>query len=331
MSTPIHAQVSGTFTSTGVPVNLNIPSGYTAIELYNTTSLGSATNTNVMTAFGCDTMAAGGGFYSVGSGANSILTEKFTSTGGFTFVADSASLSLGAIVALNGTQINQANPAVADTGTTTSLVAGSTVVRLSGTTGMLQVSGYDFTIGTVVGSTSFQLKYLDTTQTGFGANATAGNYRIVNASNRYYPKRRFITKIASSGTSTVITLSVTHQFTVGQEVRLIVPTAWGTNELNGQLGIITAISTTNNTITVNIDSSGFSAFAWPTSAVAAAGVSPALVVPVGEGAVNTTSEPYANLLDDATVNQSITGVQVGTTVQTSGETYQWIARKGVSV
>lgn len=331
MSTPINAQVTGTFVSDGNPHNLTIPSGYNVVELYNTSDLGTSTTTNVMTALGTDTMAAGGAYYSIGAGGSSNLTEKYTSTNGFTFVSDSATLANGASISLNGTQINQANPAVADTATTTNLVAGSTVVRLASTTGMLQVSGIDFTVGTIVASTSFQLKYLDTTQTGFGANATSGSYRIVNARSRFYPKHRFITKIASSGTSTVVTLSVTHQFTVGQEIRFVVPTTWGMNELNGQLGLITAISTTNNTITVNIDSSSFSAFSWPNSATAAAGVSFALIVPVGEAAVNSSSQPYGNLLDDATVNQSFTGITVGTTVQTSGSTYQWIARKGVSL
>ena len=327
MSTPIHSLVTGTFVSDGTPHNITIPAGYNVIELFNTSDLASGSTTNVMLASGTDTMAAGGAYYSIGNGGSSVLSPKYTSTNGFTFVADSATLASNAAIALNGTEINQANPAVADTGTTTGLVSGSTIVRLYGTTGMLQVSGMDFTVGTVIASTSFQLKYLDTTQTGFGADATAGNYILVNARGRYYPKHRSITKIASSGTSTVITMSVTHGMVVGQEVRLVVPTAWGMNALNGQLGVITAISTANNTITVNIDSSSYGAFSWPTSAVAATGVSQALVVPVGEAA----QSPYQNLLDDATVNQSFTGVTVGTTVQTSGSTYQWVARKGVSI
>lgn len=327
MSTPIHGVVTGTFVSNGNPVQINIPSGYNKVELFNTSDLGSASTTNVMLATGTNTMAAGGAYYSIGNGGSSVLSPKYTSTNGFTFLADSASIANNGSVALNGTQINQANPAVADTGTTTGLVAGSSIVRLYGTTGMLQVSGMDFTVGTVVASTSFQLKYLDTTQTGFGANATAGNYILINSRARYTPRHRFITKIASSGTSTVVTLSVTHFYVVGEDVRLVVPSAWGMNQLNGQIGTITAIDTVNNTITLNIDSSSYGAFSWPTSAVAATGVSFALVVPVGEAA----TVPYQNLLDDATVNQSVTGVIIGTSVQTSGSTYQWVASKGVSI
>jgi hypothetical protein len=79
-------------------------------------------------------------------------------------------------------------------------------------------------------------------------------------------------------------------------------------EMNGLLGTITAVTTsaTVNSITVNIDSSGFTAFAFPTSAVAALGIGVPEVTPVGEAAAS----PYQNLLDDATRNVSITGVSI---------------------
>ena len=81
-----------------------------------------------------------------------------------------------------------------------------------------------------------------------------------------------------------------------------------------------------NTITVNIDSSAFT-WLWPTSAVALTGIQTPFVEPVGEAAAS----PYQNLLDDATRNQSFSGVQIGTTVQTSGKTYQWFARSGIAL
>lgn len=343
MSTPLHAVETGSFLSDGSIVNLSLPAGYSKIELYNITDQGSAAaNTNVMEAYGTSLMPAGAGVYfPKTSGAATLGTPVTLSSGGFTFVADSALVANGSYVALNtGTTVNNASPAVAATGTTTGLVAGSTVVRLKGTTGMLQVSGMDFTIGTIVGSTSFQLKYLDSTQANLSdATASAGSYMVINADSRFYPRSRNITKMASSGTSTVITLSVVHRFTVGQEVRLLIPNAWspsgsgtGFPTLNGQQALITAISTTNNTITVNVDSSALGTFTWPTSAVAGAGYTFAQVVPIGEGATTVAGVVNpANLLDDATINQSYTGVQIGATVQTSGSSYQWIATKGLAV
>jgi hypothetical protein len=316
--------VNGTFTSTGVQFNLSIPSGYNKIELYNITDLGSsASNTDVMYAVGTSSMPAGAAnYWPKTSGAATFGTGATISSGGFTFLSDSATTAIGSSVVT--TSVTQASPAVVATGTTTSLVAASSVVRLFGQTGMQQLSGMDFTVGTISASTSFQLAYL--ISSGFAAAATTGSYRIINATSRYYPRSRYITAI-SVATSAVITLSVTHGYTAGQSVRIYVPSAFGMTQINGLLGNITAINTTTNTITVDIDSSAFTAFAFPTSAIAAAGVTFAQVVPVGEDAVST----YANLLDDATDNQSLSGVTVGTTVQTSGVLYQWIASRGVSI
>ena len=331
MSSPVNAQVTGTFTSDGNPRMISIPSGYSDFRMINLTDIGSAAAaTPVMRAEGSSSMAAGSAYYNTKTnGAATLDLEITTLTGGFTFIADSALLNIGASTLLNGTEINRANPAVADTATTAGLVAGSSVVRLFGTTGMLQVSSMDFTVGTIVTNTSFQLKYLD--NSGFAADATAGSFRIINATDRFYPKSRYITAITLA-TQAVITLSVSHGYTVGQEVRIVVPAAFGMVEINGLLGVIVAVTSgATNTITVDIDSSGFTAFAFPTSAVAAAGVTFAQVVPVGEAAINSISQPYGNLLDDRTRNVSITGVLIGSTVQTVEKVYQWFANKATAI
>jgi hypothetical protein len=331
MSSPVNAQVTGSFVSDGNPLLISIPSGYSDFRMINLTDIGSAgATTPVMRAEGTSLMAAGSAYYNTKTnGAATLDLEITTTTGGFTFVPDSALLAIGPSTALNGTEVNRANPAVADTATTTNLVAGSTVVRMYGTTGMLQIAGWDFTIGTIVGSTSFQLKYLD--NTGFAADATAGTFRIINAQDRYYPRVRLITAITQAAQA-VITLSVTHGYTVGQEVRIVVPAAFGMTEINGLLGVIVAVTTgSTNTITVDIDSTSFTAFAFPTSAIAAAGVSFPQVVPVGEAAINSISQPFGNLLDDRTRNVSVTGVIVGATVQTADKRYQWFANKATSI
>lgn len=327
MSTPLHAVLTGSFTSDGAIKNISLPSGYDSFEMVNITDLGSsAANNNVMLAKGTSLMPSGYGIYTPKtSGAATLDPAVTVTTGGFTFVSNSATVADGGAVALSGTEVSRAAPAVAGTGSTAGLVAGSSVVRVYGTTGMLQIAGMDFTVGTIVSNTSFQLKYLDSS--GFAADATAGSYRIINSRSMYYPKSRFITGITKA-TSAVITMSVAHDYTVGQLVRIIVPDAFGMLEMDGLLGTITAISTgSTNTITVNIDSSSFTTFAFPTSATAGAGVTFAQVVPVGEAA----TAPYQNLLDDATDNQSYTGIQIGATVQTTGKVYQWTAQKGVSV
>ena len=324
MSTPLNANLTGTFVSNGLPVNISIPSGYDEIELINLSSVGStSSSTPVMKAFGSSNMPAGAAYYALktASAATLALTTT-TASGGFTFVSDSGATSVGPN--LSGiSAISQANPAAVSTSNTGSLVGGNTV-RVIDPVGMLQIGGMDFTIDTVVANTSFNLSYLNAS--GFAQAGTGGSVSLVNTNSRFYPQWRYITAI-SQASSAVVQLSVTHGYTVGQLVRVICPSSFGMTQINNLLGTVTAVDNSTNTITLNINSSGFTAFSFPTTATAGAGTSFALIVPVGEAA----TAPYANNLQDSTVNTAITGVTIGSSVQTSGETYQWIAKNGISL
>jgi hypothetical protein len=314
--------ITGTFTSDGTAYNLSLPSGYVKIELVNLTDLGStAASTPVMTAYGTSSMSAGSAVYATKTnGAATIAIATTTASGGFTFISDSAAQSFSPLTISTG--ISQANPAVVTLASTSGLAAGD-IVRVYGTTGMLQVAGWDFTIASVVANTSFTLAYLDSS--GFAAAATAGTVRKLSPA-RFLPRVRLITSITKAS-SAVITLSTTHQYAAGQVVTVYVPSQFGMLEMDGLSGTITAVNTTTNTITLNIDSSSFTTFAFPTSAVAAAGVNFPIVVPYGE----SVSSAYASLTNDAVYNNSFRGVQIGTSVQTTGKVYQYIAYQGQSV
>lgn len=341
MSAPINAVLTGQFVSAGTVQNVVLPSGYQNFKMINLTDLATANTTSVMTAEAGSYLPAGNAYYSVGSGANSILTEKYTSTGGFTFVADSGNQTPGA--QLSGSALSSAVPGVVTSAATGGLVNGN-IVRLYNVTNDQQLSGMDFTVSSVTANTSFALQYLDTTQTNLGT-ATTLNYRIIPFNPRYYPVRRSIVNIESSGVNSIITLSVTHGYTVGQAVRVYVPTNFGTgtNPFVTTSVASTAVPATivaigaadasgfTNTITVNINSSAFT-WTWPTSASFATGSQVPFVEPIGEAATTLAgSVNPANLLDDATKNVSFTGVQIGTTVQTSGKTYQWFATTGIAL
>jgi hypothetical protein len=136
------------------------------------------------------------------------------------------------------------------------------------------------------------LGYLDAS--GFAAPATAVQARRVPNNPIYFPERNFITNITQAA-SAVVTLSVTHGMSVGGKVRFNVTSDNGMTEIDGLIGEITAVNTTNNTITVDIDSSAFTAFSFPTSATAANGYTPAHIVPVGE---------TSTVLSQATDNQA---------------------------
>ena len=147
-------------------------------------------------------------------------------------------------------------------------------------------------------TTTFSLDYAPQIIAG-----TTGSWTLVNNRAQYYPVHRSITKVTSSGTSTVVTTSVTHNYQVGQAVRFTVPAAFGMVQLDGLLGNITAVNTTTtsgNTFTVDIDSSSFTAFSFPLNA--AVPFSPAVVVPVGMDSSLAIAD-NVNLLSDATYNQ----------------------------
>lgn len=323
MSSPINAVLTGSFLSDGAEKRIALPSGYSKFELVNITDIGDAgATTQVMRAKSYSSLPAGSAYLNLKTnGAATLAIESMITTAGLTFVSDSGSVGLGAAVAV--TAITGANPAVASSAS--SAVVGS-VVRVYGTTDMLQIAGMDFTVTAVNPGVTQTFGYVDLSAF-VGTPATAGFMRIVPFDPRYYPRRRTITGITQAA-SAVITMSVAHGYIVGEKVRIIVPTEFGMTEINGLLGTITAITTGGtNTITVNIDSTGFTAFAFPSSVIAGGGVTFAQVIPVGEAA----TVPYANLLDDATRNLSFNGVVIGTGVQTTGKVYQWIAEKGLTI
>lgn len=178
------------------------------------------------------------------------------------------------------TQANPANITVTGHGYST----GDTV-WVYGTTGMLQISGVPYVI-TVVDANNFTIPV---NSSGFAAAATAGNVKKFLFPDLYIPELCVITGVAT-GTTTVITTNINHNFVVGQEVGFIIPSAWGMTQLDSnvylqsnfqpQQAYVTAV--TANTLTVNINSTGFTAFSYPTSATAALGLTFPQVYAIGD-------------------------------------------------
>ena len=336
MSSPINAMLNGTFTtnSSADPVILSLEPGATEIEIFNITDWGStAAATPVMLAEGRSALTVGSALvYTKTNGAATLAIPTTITSGGFTFFADSGNQPIGSAVAVTGIDkttrvVTSASPAVV-----------GDVVRVYATTGMLQVAGMDFTVTAATPGVNQTLGYL----AAQAANATAGFIRVlpfqgtplssgaIAPDPRFYPRSRYVTAITKAA-SAVVTMSVAHSFTKGEKVRLIVPQEYGMVQMNNLLATITAVSYSANTITLDIDSTGFSTFAFPTSAVAAGGVTFAQVVPVGEAAINTIALPVANSLDDRTRNTSINGVIIGSDVLEASKTFGWVAKKGLTL
>ena len=305
MSIPLNSCLQGSFTSTGGTFVLPVEFSPVYFRMTNLTEQNSTATPGVVKRTewyaGMPTDSA---FTVSNTSGAATDTSAYITSGGITLV--NTSLITPGALNTSITAISDANPAVVSL-TSTAGIAPGYVAIMSNTTGMLQIGGWAFTVGTVVANTSFTLAYLNSS--GFAAAATAGDVRVVPYNPIWYPRNRLITSITQAS-SAVIQLSVTHGFTVGQLVRIYVPSQFGMTQMNGQLATVTAINTTTNTITVNVNSSGFTAFAFPSSLVAGAGVNFPQVVPVGEAA----TAPYQNLLDDATNNQSIIGLNIGSAV-----------------
>ncbi len=318
----------GRFTSTGVAVTLDIRSDVDWMSIINYTIADADQTTAIGVEFYWQRgMAADTGIqYLKSNAANAANLTDAMASGGFTLIDSSVQTPEAAVT---GTDITKATPAVC-TATSHGYVTGD-IVRIYSTDTMAQLDGLEFSV-TRSNANDFTLTNLDTNISNFTA-ATEFIARRIPFNPQFYPRNRVITDISAAG-SAIITLAVTHGLTVGQEVRLNVPTIWGMTQMDTLLGGITAIGTADasgftNTITVNIDSSAFTAFAWPAST--AAPLTFAQVVPVGE----TADATNANLLDDATDNQSVLGMRLASgTASPAGanaDVIYWRAGKSFSV
>lgn len=309
----------GWFTSDGAAKELAIRSDVDFMEVLNETIADADQTTAIGTEYKWYRgMAADRGIvYKKSEAASAANLTDYLSSGGFTLL-DTSVMTLGA-VNTGITAVTNATPPLVELASTTGIADGD-VVRLINVADAQQLCGIDFMVDNLVANTQFELQWAPTIVAG-----TTGSVRkVVNWNPLFYPRRRVIISI-SAAASAVIVLNVTHGYTVGQKVRFNVPVAFGMTEIDGLLGTITAISTGANSITVDINSTAFTAYAWPLTA--AVPFTHAQVVPVGEAA----EESYANLLDDATLNTGIIGMRLaggaGAPGGATNDVMRWRAHK----
>jgi hypothetical protein len=320
----------GRFTSAGSAVTLQIRSDVDWMKVYNTTVATNAQTTAIGVEFYWQRGFANGyawEYKKAGSGVAGANLVTFNTSGGFTLV-DSSSNPNGVVNATVTAVSSASIPVVSNSGTN-GLNPGD-VVRLINIAGAAELGAMDFTVGyNTLTSGTFSLDYMAQISVG-----TTGSWMKINFDPIYYPRRRFITKI-SQAAQAVVTLSVTHGYQVGQLVRMVVPAAFGMTQMNGLQATIVAINTntsSGNTITLNVDSSAFSAFVFPVNA--AYPFSSALVVPMGEDTADALSQGV-DILSDATVNQAYIGMLLAAGADSpagqSADVVYWVAGKSFSV
>ena len=234
-----------------------------------------------------------------------IMSTEAVTANGFRFID---TFNPPTYTALATTAISAANPAVCTMASTGSISVGD-VVRVTQSTGMLQVAGYDFSVTAVTANVSATLNFDAQNE---AAAATAGFVRLI-IPGRYYPRNRYIVPVgglagvsvaASDGAQCVVCTSVYHDFSVGEYVSFRVSDDFGMSELNNLKGIVvsignasgaaysTAVAANYNALQVALDVSGMTAFTLPASATAAAGFSPAMILPAGAGPYPSANPPY---------------------------------------
>ena len=327
------AILQGRFTSTGVAVNLPIRSDVDWMWVYNETAIAQDAADLGASFYWQRGMAQGRGMFYKKLGAQALdplTAEQIAVAEGFYLLDTSVqTTSVGPAVITN---ISNATPPRV-TSASHGLITGD-IVRMVNTAGALQLGAIDFRV-TRVDANNFDLSWMSAIATAAAPGATAFFYKLSNEAI-YEPKQRVITAVTQAA-SAVVTFAAPHDFTVGQEVRFKVPTvtagvAYGMVELNNLQGTVSAISVANNTITVDIDTTGFTAFAFPLTANVP--FTPAQVVPVGEdtAAANLAG---SDVLGDAVFNNAILGMRLQAGLDSpagqEGDVIYWIAGKSFSV
>lgn len=279
---PFTIITGGSFTSSGAGQKINLPSSADYFKFENITQMGVNGTTCVAgewygSKFGAGATAANDGIRWRKAGSHAILIDTFatsTATNGFTYVTSSPVVEAQAANAI--TAITAASPAVV---TQTNTYADGDILQLYGTTGMLQIAGMNFQISSTSGA-GYTL--IGLRAAGFAAPGTAGFTRRISKFNAVEPEFLFVTEITKA-TSAVVRTSVdpTQHYVVGMLVRFSIPYSFGMTQMNGLTGKITALSAANYTMTVDIDSTAFTTFAFPASTSSPTAQLFATVAPAG--------------------------------------------------
>lgn len=333
---------TGNVTDQGNPVIIQVPSGVDWIRVRNFTKWG--VNGNSAAVFnGVGNAFVGYDFYwqrgmpqgsamvsYKANGAGTSVSDTLLA-GGFTLFDPSgqsgstAAPLIGPAVAT--TASTNATRPVVSTASTAGIAVG-TVVRMSNTA-QTDVNGIDMVVGAVTLNTNFTLLAASNAlATAPGAIGGAGFYRIVYVDSPFYPRKRFITNITRAVNANVST-SVAHGLTPGQVIRFLIPAVSGMTQLNPTpqnnylyATVVTVVDDYN--ITIDIDTTAFTAFTYPTIAQQASSF-PELH-PVGENTAASLASitaqvptvggiqiPNTNtgILADSTVNTLFLGMILG--------------------
>lgn len=266
------------------------------------------------------------------------LSSDVITSGGFTFIDTANPPSYAALASTNiagntGTFV----VTMADTGS----IAVGDYVRLVDVVDEYQISGYVFQVTAVTANVSITLGYMASAVSagGLATFASAGDTAdvIKFIPNKMYPRWAYVAMITKASQA-VVYFTAKNDFTPGEIVSFRVPSEFGMDEINNRAVRVLSVtnSSTVSSITIDLDTSGYTTFAFPTSAIAAAGVQPAVCLPSSSGVVpdngsaTNAQQPPGTNLRDAFDNRNMFYMHCGSGVIPSTAleaTYDWVSIK----
>lgn len=308
-----------TYTNPATPVAVNIPMTDKPdwVIVKNLTNWGDTTAITSIESEWFSSMAQGSYISMDQTITTNALSSNVGTSGGFTFIdqTNPPTFSKVAVNTVNGTTF------VVATGTTTGINVGD-FVRLINIVGGQQISGPNlYQVTAVSAGVSITL--------GYAASAASAGLTVANATTGFYQKvypSQFLPNTLPVAYITQATQAVVYFFrqnpyTPGEIVDFQIPTPYGMTQLSNLTknsgsgpfssnpsGGARVLSVTNSatvsSITIDVDTTGFTAFQYPTSAAFAGGASPAVCMPAGSGVVPLNgsatipaSPPGTNLAD----------------------------------
>lgn len=212
-------------------------------------------------------------------------------------------------------------------------------VRLTDVVDEAQISGYVFQVTAVTVNVSITLGYMASSGMTFAAAGDSGTVTKF-IPGRYYPHWMYIANITKAAQAKVY-FTTKNNFTPGEIVGFRVGRQFGMEEINNQQVRVLSVtnSATESSIVIDLDTSGYTTFAFPLSADVVT-TSPAVCVPSSSGVVpyngsaTIPQQPPGTNLQDAFDNRNVrlivfgTGLfNVGSFVVTEGDTWMWQAFK----
>jgi hypothetical protein len=262
-------------------------------------------------------------------------------TNGFTIINSSNPPTF----ALNttGTAINHTTFVVSMTDTHTQNIQVGDFVRLVNPVGMLQAGSIVAQVTAVTLDTSITLGFIATAVTAGGTFTADGTTVSVLKfyPGLYYPASRQIMFI-SKATQAKVYFARPNNFTPGELVDFNIPSTYGMTNMNfltsqpgGPARVLVVTNTaTESSITLNVNSTGFTTFAYPTTAKTLGAASPPICVPAGSGIVpfngsaTVPQSPPGTNLQDSFDNLNQYYMYIGSNVVgANSATMQWTAWK----